>query len=158
MKKYLIILVVFAIVSGLIDAKAEGAKEIYISMNEAVVGNWWAQVDIPQNNLTIYMNFNLKVDGQGVVAVEWKGTDGRGRERSERGKVSYCVAGDKLKIEFESPEELIKTDHIFRMVNEYRFALEGDRLTIKDEPMFRHTDIVFGKGFENRGRAEIIFK
>lgn len=149
---------VFAMALGMNDAKAEGAKKINSKMNEAIVGNWWAQVDIPQNNLTIYMNFNLKTDGHGVVAVEWKGTDGRERERSESGKVSYCVAGDKLKIEFESPEELIKTDHIFRMVNEYRFTLEGEQLIIKDEPMFRYTDIVFGKGYENRGRAEIIFK
>lgn len=54
-------------------------------------------------------------------------------------------------------EERIRTDNIFDMENTYDISLTKDKMTILDNRQFRNVDVNFGRGYEKRGFAVIIF-
>lgn len=58
---------------------------------------------------------------------------------------------------FLNEEERIATDHIFGLENVYDVSLTPDRLVILKNRQFRGVDVNFGRGYQNRGFAKIIF-
>lgn len=124
---------------------------------QTIVGDWFAQIDIPQNNLTIDLQFNLKADQSCVVKCSWSEIDGV-TAIQHSGNAHYKVlTGNQLVIEFDSEDQLITFDHIFKMVNTYDFYMDEDKMVIYDCRAFRNVDVTFGKGYDNRGFAKIIF-
>lgn len=75
----------------------------------------------------------------------------------ESGKARYKVTGDEPVITFLNEDEVIRTDNVFKRVNRYKVKLQGDELIIKNNRQFRFVDVTFGKGYDNRGFATILF-
>ena len=123
-----------------------------------IEGDWFSQIDIPQNKLTIILEFNLMPDSDCIVNVTWRSQDGS-RELKKTGKAKYRTEGSQLLIEFLNEGEWIRTDHVFDMLNRYDFYMSADHnnLIITNSPQFRRVDVTFGKGYSNRGFSKIIF-
>lgn len=121
-------------------------------------GDWFAQIDIPDNALTILLEFNLSGNSDCEIKCAWIDSESGELESEASGKATYSVIdGDKLEIKFLNRDELIREDNIFEMTNTYNFTIKGDKMIISDSPQFRNVDIEFGKGFENRGVSTIRF-
>lgn len=112
------------------------------------------QIDIPQNELTILMEINIADSENCTVKCTWSG--GFPTEE-ESGKAKYRFDGKQLTVTFLNEEERIATDHIFGLENVYDVSLAPDSLVILKNRQFRGVDVNFGRGYQNRGFAKIIF-
>lgn len=119
-----------------------------------IIGDWFAQIDIPQNDLTILMEINIADSENCTVKCTWSGAF---PTEEESGKAKYRFDGNQLTVTFLNEEERIATDHIFELENVYDVRLTPDRLIILKNPQFREVDVNFGRGYQNRGFAKIIF-
>lgn len=122
-----------------------------------IKGDWFAQIDIPQNDLTILLEFNITDGRNCVVTGKWFDTTNPAHTEEESGRATYTLDGNRLTITFLNADEVIETDNVFDLVNVYDIRLENGRLTIVDNPQFRNVDVNFGRGYDNRGFAKIIF-
>lgn len=120
----------------------------------SIIGDWFAQIDIPQGEMTILMEMNILDSENCEIKCRWSGPY---PTEVESGKAKYRLNGNQLVITFLNEEERIRTDNIFDMENTYEIALTKDKLIILDNRQFRNVDVNFGKGYDNRGFAEIIF-
>lgn len=140
-----------------VNAQSEGVAEA-ATAKTPLQGDWFAQIDIPDNQLTVLLEFNLSGQSECVVNCAWIDSSNGEVESEASGKATYRVVdGDKLEIKFLNKDELITEDNIFEMTNIYNFELRGDKMIILDNPQFRNVDIEFGKGFDNRGFSTITF-
>lgn len=121
---------------------------------DSIIGDWFAQIDIPQNELTILMEINIADSENCTVKCTWTG--GFPTEE-ESGKAKYRFDGKQLTVIFLNEEERIATDNIFGLENVYDVSLAPDRLVILKNRQFRGVDVNFGRGYQNRGFAKIIF-
>lgn len=121
---------------------------------ECIIGDWFAQIDITQEEMTILMEINILDTKNCIINCRWSGPY---PTEEESGKAKWKIDGNKLVITFPNEEERIRTDNIFDMKNIYHISLTKDKLVILNNPMFRNVDVNFGRGYENRGFAEIIF-
>lgn len=122
--------------------------------SENIIGDWFAQIDLPQDKATILLEFEIADKENCTIRCTWSGPY---PTESESGKAKYKLNENKLIITFLNEEELIRTDHIFQMENIYNIKLTNDRLVIFDNRMFRNVDVIFGRGYGNRGFSKIIF-
>lgn len=122
-----------------------------------IIGDWYAQIDIPQNDLTILLNFNLSDNNNCVVNCRWSSMSGQISPIEESGKAKYTLNDNWLTITFLNQEEVIRTDHVFDLVNRYQIVLKDDKMVIVNNRQFRNVDVPFGNGAENLGHAQIIF-
>lgn len=147
-------LVLFLAVSvAVMMAKSESDTECNVNP-EYIIGDWFAQIDIPQNEMTIQMEMNIIDGGNCMIKCTWSGPY---PTEEESGNARWKLDGNKLIITFPNEEERIRTDHIFGMENIYDITLAKERLVIVNNRQFRNVDVNFGRGYENRGFAEIIF-
>lgn len=119
-----------------------------------LVGDWFAQIDIPQGETRILMEINILDSKNCVIKCRWISP---GATEKKSGKAKYRLKGNQLTITFLNEDELIRTDHIFNMKNIYDISLTRDNLVIHNNKQFRNVDITFGRGYNNRGFAEILF-
>lgn len=135
--------------------KAENGRDADSNVNpKYIIGDWFAQIDIPQGEMTILMEINILDDENCIIKCRWSGPY---PTEEESGKAKWKLDGNKLVITFPNEEERIQTDNIFDMENIYDITLTKDKLVILDNRQFRNVDINFGQGYDNRGFAEIIF-
>lgn len=120
-----------------------------------LIGEWFAQIDIPQNDLTILLEFDFLNSDDCVVKCKWMSENRATKEES--GKAKYIMTNNQLIITFLNEDELIRYDHVFMMKNVYDIKRENGRFVIVNNRMFRNVDVPFGKGYENRGFAKILF-
>lgn len=116
---------------------------------DSIIGDWFAQIDIPQNELTILMEINIADSENCTVKCTWTG--GFPTEE-ESGKAKYRFDGKQLTVTFLNEEE-----RIAGLENVYDVSLTPDRLVILKNRQFRGVDVNFGRGYQNRGFAKIIF-
>lgn len=119
-----------------------------------IIGDWFAQIDLPQEEMTILMEMSFLNKENCIIKCIWSGPY---PTEEESGKAKWKLDGNKLVITFPNEEERIRTDNIFKMENIYDITLTKDKLVILSDPQFRNVDVNFGKGYDNRGFAEIIF-
>lgn len=119
-----------------------------------IIGDWFAQIDLPQAEMTVLMEMNIFDWENCVIKCRWSKPD---RTKEEAGKAKYKLRGNQLIITFLNEEELIRTDNVFDMENIYDITLTKDKLTILDNRQFRNVDVDFGRGYEKRRFVEIIF-
>lgn len=110
---------------------------------DSIIGDWFAQIDIPQNELTILMEINIADSENCTVKCTWTG--GFPTEE-ESGKAKYRFDGKQLTVTFLNEEERIATDNIFGLENVYDVSLAPDRLVILKNRQFRGVDVNFGRG------------
>ena len=134
--------------SQLADGPTHSAK------TDNIIGDWFAQIDIPQNDLVILLEFNLLDDENCVITGKWQCVS---KSKEESGKAKYVFEGNTLIITFLNEDEIIRTDHVFYPENRYEVNFDGNKLTILNNRQFRNVDVNFGRGYENRGFAKIIF-
>lgn len=89
-----------------------------------------------------------------VISIKFSGPH---PTEEESGKAKYKLEGNRLIITFLNEEEVIKLENIFDLENVYDINFTKDRLVILNNDQFRNVDVNFGRGYENRGFAEIIF-
>lgn len=132
------------------------AANVMIAQNKSmrIIGDWFAQIDMPQAEITCLMEMNI-LDGENCVI--WIKFSGPYPSEEESGKAKYKLEGNKLVVTFLNEEEVIKLENIFDLENVYDISLSKDRLVILDNEQFRKVDVNFGRGYANRGFAEIIF-
>lgn len=141
-----------------IEAGSNYENNVSTGKDNSVEGDWFAQIDIPDNDLTILLEFNLMKNSECVVNCEWIDTESRSTEAKASGNATYRVINDnELEIKFLNEKERIREDNIFDMTNIYRFRMQDGKMIILDNSQFRNVDITFGKGFENRGISTITF-
>lgn len=134
---------------------AKNVRDADSSMNtKYIFGDWFAQIDIPQGEMTFLMEMNILDTKNCIIKCTWSGPY---PTKEESGKAKWKLDGNKLVITFPNEEELITTDNVFDMENIYEISLTKDRLVILNSPQFRNVDLNFGLGYENRGFAKIIF-
>lgn len=134
---------------------AHNGKNGNITLNpKYIIGDWFAQIDLPQGEMTILMEMNIVDSENCVIKCKWSGPY---PTEEESGKAKYRLNGNRLTITFLNEEERIRTDNIFDMENIYDITLTKDRLVILDNRQFRNVDVNFGRGYKNRGFAKIIF-
>lgn len=134
---------------------AQNKSNVHNIVNpEYIIGDWFAQIDMPQGEITCLMEMNM-LDGENCVI--WIKFSGSVPSEEESGKAKYKLEGNKLVIKFLNEEEVIKLENIFDLENVYDINLTKDRLVILNNEQFRNIDVNFGRGYENRGFAEIIF-
>ena len=140
-----------------VDAQSEISPEAGAAKS-SLQGDWFAQIDIPDNRLTIVLEFNLSGESECVIKCAWIDSENEEVKVEASGKATYRVVdGDKLEIKFLNSDERIREDNIFAMTNIYNFELRGDKMIILDNPQFRNVDIEFGKGYDNREFSTITF-
>lgn len=71
---------------------------------DSIIGDWFAQIDIPQNELTILMEINIADSENCTVKCTWSG--GFPTEE-ESGKAKYRFDGKQLTVTFLNEEERI---------------------------------------------------
>ncbi len=120
-----------------------------------IIGNWVAQIDLPQSKLTILMNINILDQENCVIKCKWSVPNKE--KKKETGRAKYYLDGNRLVITFLNNEEIIQTDNIFDKTNVYDISLTEDKLVILNNRQFRNVDVTFGRGYKNRGFAKIIF-
>lgn len=134
---------------------AENGRDVDSNVNpKYIIGDWFAQIDLPQDEMTILMEMNFLDKENCIIKCRWSGPY---PTEEESGKAKWILDGNKLVITFPNEEERIRTDNIFKMENIYDIMLTKDNLVILSDPQFRNVDVNFGKGYNNRGFAEIIF-
>ncbi|MCM1006138.1 MAG: hypothetical protein NC402_07565 [Prevotella sp.] len=121
---------------------------------DGIIGDWYAEIYIPQNDLAIELEFNFNENKECEVKATWTKNSS---SETERGRAEYSLRGNRLSIDFLNEDELITKDNVFSMHNTYDIELDGDRMTILNSPEFRNQDIQFGRGAENIGRNNITF-
>lgn len=119
-----------------------------------IIGDWFAQIDLPQGEMTILIEMNIRDSENCVIKCRWSGPY---PTVEEAGKAKYRLRGNQLIITFLNEEERIRTDNIFDMENTYDISLTKDKMTILDNRQFRNVDVNFGRGYEKREFAVIIF-
>ncbi len=119
-----------------------------------IIGDWFAQIDIPQGEITSLMEMNMLDTENCVISIKFSGPH---PTEEESGKAKYKLEGNRLIITFLNEEEVIKLENIFDLENVYDINFTKDRLVILNNDQFRNVDVNFGRGYENRGFAEIIF-
>lgn len=135
-------------------AGVDADKGRSIDNAEWIVGKWVAEIDMPQAELKILMELNMKDRGNCTVKCKWSAPY---ESRKDSGKAKYRLCGNQLTITFLNDDEVIKTDHIFDLENVYDIRLEKNELVILNNRQFRNVDIHFGRGYKKRGFSEIIF-
>ena len=136
-------------------ALARNGKDVQTIVNPTyIIGDWFAQIDLPQGEMTILMEMNILDSENCEIKCRWSGPY---PTEEESGRAKYRLKGNQLIITFINEEERIRTDNIFDMENIYDITLTKDQLVILDNRQFRNVDVNFGRGYENRGFAEIIF-
>lgn len=157
MKKLVCKIALAFILTGLtaFDMSAKGHKDVDPSQYyKYLQGDWFAQIDIPQNELTMLMEINFLDKENCVIKCRWSG---KYPTEEESGKAKYRIEGNRLVITFLNEKEIIRTDHIFDKENIYDIRVSKNKFVILKNRQFRYVDIYFGKGYDNRGFSEIIF-
>ena len=151
MKKFIVLLFIFFTAVGMLSA-ANSATTVSKS---DLSGDWVAQINIPQNELTIILSLNFLDAESCIVTGKWIGDNGMSEVDS--GIAKYTLKNNQLEIAFINEDELIRTDHVFEMHNVYDVKMVNGQLVIFNSRQFRNVDVYFGKGYANRGYCEIIF-
>lgn len=134
---------------------AHNGKDVQTSVNPRyIIDDWFAQIDLPQGEMTILVEMNIMDSENCEIKCRWSGPY---PTEEESGKAKYRLEGNQLIITFLNEEERIRTDNIFDIENIYDIKLTKDKLVILDNRQFRNMDVNFGRGYQNRGFAEIIF-
>lgn len=161
MKKIFVLSLVLLFAAVLPACTSAGKSEKAVpeenqSSAPSLKGDWFAQIDIPQNNLVIILEFNFTSSTDCTVTCTWKGKSNGPVIKT--GKAKYRLfEPDMLEIKFLNEDEWIRYDHVFDMENTYQYTIRDGKLVILPHRQFRGTEVVFGKGFDNRGYSEIIF-
>lgn len=151
MKKIIVLLfIIFTAVTMASSANSTANVE-----KSDLSGDWVAQINIPQNELTIILSLNF-LDGEScIVTSKWIGDNGMSEVDS--GIAKYILKNNKLIIDFINEDERIRTENVFEMHNVYDVKMVKGQLVIFNSRQFRNVDVYFGKGYANRGYCEIIF-
>lgn len=161
--KKLIVLCLMALLPALIPAySSAGTSETNVPADNrpskpSLTGDWFAQIDIPQNDLVIILEFNFTSVSDCTITCTWKRKGGE--TVTKKGKAKYRkLKSDTLEIKFLNEKEWIRYDHVFDMVNTYRYTFRNGKFVILPHRQFRNTEVIFGKGYKNRGYSKIIFE
>lgn len=119
-----------------------------------IIGDWFAQVNMPQGDITFLMEMNILDTENCIIKCTWSGPY---PTEEKSGKAKWKLDGDKLVITFLNEDERIRTDNIFDMENIYDISLKKNSLVIHNNPRFRNVDVKFGRGYKKRGFTEVIF-
>lgn len=134
---------------------AENGRYVDSNVNpKYIIGDWFTQIDIPQGEMTILMEMNILDDENCIIKCTWSGPY---PTKEESGKAKWKLDGNKLVITFPNEEERIRTDNVFHMENIYHISQTKDKLVLINNPQFRNVEVLFGRGYENRGFTKIIF-
>lgn len=150
---YAILLVVFSFFAATTQLSA--ANESVIINKSNLLGEWVAQIDIPQNDLSFLLSFDFLDAENCIVSCKWIQKNDKIVEKT--GKATYSLENNQLVIRFLNKDEHISYDHIFGMENVYTIRLKNDQLILVNSPQFRNIDVYFGKGYNNRGFSKIVF-
>lgn len=122
----------------------------------SLIGDWFAQIDIPQNNLVIILEFNFTSATDCTVTCTWKKAGGKSVIKKGKAKY-YILENNTLEIKFLNKDEWIRYDNVFDMVNTYQYTFRNGKFVILPHRQFRNTEVIFGKGYNNRGYSKITF-
>lgn len=126
----------------------------HIENPDYITGDWFAQIDMPQDGITSLLEMNMLDNENCIIRLKFSGPF---PSEEEYGKAKYKLEGSRLIITFLNEEEVIQLENIFDLENVYDINLTKDRLVILDNIQFRNVDVNFGRGYDKRGYAEIIF-
>lgn len=148
-----ILLVIFSVFAATAQlSAADGGSAV---SKGDLSGEWVAQIDIPQNGLTIMLSLDFTDAENCIVDCKWIGDNGEMEEES--GKAKYSLDDNRLTIDFLNEDERIQTDNVFRIHNVYDVKMEDGHLVIFNSRQFRNVDVIFGRGYADRGHSQIIF-
>lgn len=135
------------------DSRKRNSKDRNSSSNQ-ILGNWYALIQIPQNDLKIIENFNFYDDENCRITVVWIED---GDQYSESGEAKYYIKNDKLYVKFLNEDERIKHDNIYDLENEYDLNLTPDRMVFEKDEQTRGQDLIFSRNPNKPGECTITF-
>lgn len=95
-------------------ALARNGKDVQTIVNpKYIIGDWFAQIDLPQGEMTILMEMNILDSENCEIKCIWSRPY---PTEEESGKAKYRLKGNQLIITFINEEERIRTDNIFDAV------------------------------------------
>lgn len=140
--------------SGMFAKNSISAQSQSMGNPKNLIGNWVAQINIPQSKMTILLEFDFLNKADCVIKCKWTKSD---YSIFKYGRAKYELSDKQLTVTFLNKDEFIHRDNIFKFKNVYNIDFQEDKLLILGDSTYRNPDWCFGRGYENRGFATIIF-